>query len=171
MSASVAPSLYLLPVLPRNLHKYLPILRWKYPLVQAPKQLPHEFFFYAARRSEAPLSVPARRFRRLAAINRALLLLQVFVWGPLYLDNWDVGTGSAKIPGTTVKLPLPEIKGWKGEERETVWAVTKERARRRLETERVDALGNVHRVYYDPSPGSIVDVTFDEQYEYLGEVW
>jgi hypothetical protein len=173
MAASVSPSLLLLPILPRSAHKYLPVLRWKYPFYHIPKKLPYEFFFYAARRGEAPLSTPARRIRKLHTLNRILLLLQTIVWIPLYLGSfpWELGRDQAKIPGTQIKLPLPDIKGWMRDESETSWGKIKERAKRRLQVEIENEGGKVVREYYDPNPKSIVGKSFRQTFEYLGEFW
>jgi hypothetical protein len=163
MSASISPSLYLLPILPRGSHKYLPIIRWEQPLFRPPKTLPHEFFFYAARRGEAPLTKSIRRVRKLHVLNRGLLLLQTLVWVPLYLGSfpWELGRDQPRIPGTQIKLPLPDIKGWKRDESETSWGRIKERARQRLQVE-FEREGQVLKEYYNPSPRSIVGKSYNQ---------
>jgi hypothetical protein len=184
-----SPSYLFTLVLPRSTHKYFPILRWETPLgLSTTKPLPHEFFFYAARRAEPAPTKSARQLLRLENLNRFFLLSQGLIWVPLYLNAFPFEIGTAdgvKIPGIGVKLPIPDVQVFKREEWETSWGVIKDRARRRIEVQVVQN-GVIRREYYDPSPKSILAMNEEdllrpptaavaaeerEAYEYLGEVW
>src|SRR5690242_12540972 len=58
------PSYLVSLVLPTRYHRYLPIVRWETPLGAhgrlRTRALPHEFFFYAARRSDPLEQLTAR---------------------------------------------------------------------------------------------------------------
>ena len=170
-----SPSTLLTLVLPPSCHKYLPFLRWKHPLLKPPRALPHEFFYYAARRNAAPPTSPARHVSRLEKLNRFALFVQGVIWIPLWLGVFDVGSEGVRIPGTGWKVPVPSPNFggiWKREEWETLEGRARRRARRRIVVEVVKGDGSTAREYYDPSPKSILERNFETPtFEYLGEVW
>ena len=166
--------------LPIRHHKFLPLVRWETPLLPKPKTLPHEFFFYAARRSEPAPSKSARRVLRSLGGNRVLLYVQALIWVPVWLGVLELTSREgARIPGLGVRIPLPEVwvRDWEVRETER-----RERGRKRVAV-RVVRDGVGRREYYDPRPGSILGRVWEEDqiqgpnvekresWEYLGEVF